>query len=1470
MHISRDDCRLVDSCITSHDVFETLRKTHQKRGPHAKMLLLNKAMSIRYQPDVPLATTREEIESLFTRIVNMGPFNDEQLRQTLHLQALADNYQHIHQHLMNLADDPSFSSNTIIRRIHHEEDLLRHRSAQSTSTVALATQARPPTKSRPSCTHCKKVGHAADFCIQPGGKMAGRSLEDAKTAQRAASNKAPKPSGTATANVASSDAGGAPLPSISTPDTIVINGVTYSATPAQPAQPSTASVAVVQPLQPDSLHLDDSAGAYPFHSYLAFSGPTRVSVDWSCYSCPPSKAVNDFAPMMTSSSRAFVAHVAERPFILDSGASNHISPERSDFRNLRPIPPHPIQGFNGSSTNAIGMGDIDLCIGSGHKLSLKDVLFVPDCSTRLVSVFALARDGYNFVTFGPEDCWISDKHNKIIVRGSVASTKGLYLLNCQSARVTHNRPPSPLCSSTALYSKRIPDLETWHRRLGHCNNQRIVDMARNKVVTGMTIDLSSSPPTCDACILGKQTRSPVPRVREGLKATSPLERVYVDLCGPMPVVSKSGHSYSMNVIDDFSSYVWSLPLKRKSDAATILRGWHRAVENQSNHKLKILVTDNGELVSQSMADWCTSLGIDHQRTAPYTSAQNGRAERLHRTILNKARAMRLACNAPASLWDEFCATAAYLMNLTGSSSIDGKTPHELWFGRSPSLSHLREIGCRAFSLIQTHNPKLYRRSTPCTLIGYAPNSKAYRLWDNTSGRIFNSFHVSFIEHLQEQSSALLPGTTVILDPDAPPSWDVPCPDPVPLPSNSTPPLHQFPVRPSITHESQSQHEQLPPTSETPIAPIPTSIDSTPPSFPPSPPTSTAPSPSHPLSPAVRPTPPPSRIPLRIRIPGRNPDAPPPPLRRSERIAQLTHPNATALLSRFSPIRDSHDLIHLSIADPSLDVDYVLSALADGSMEPTLDTGDDPSWAEALASSDKEYWIAGAREELKSLKDLQVFVLVPRSSLPPGRRPMRGKLVCKRKRDDSGQIVHYKVRYVAKGYAQIYGIDYDRTTAPTARLESFRTILHLAASLGWNINQFDIKTAFLHGVLPADEIAYMEQPPGFAEPGKEDWVMQLSKSIYGMKQASRIWNQTFHTTVKSWGFERMKNEWCVYRRVSPAGTTIFAVHVDDILCASSSQAELDRFRNDLLSCWEISDLGPAKFALGIAISRDLTSKTISLSQSAYIDRMLERFNMTDAHPCDTPMVAGLQLLRPDSSLPVDPHITTWMQRTPYRELVGSLNYLAVATRPDIAYAVGRLASFLDCYREEHWNAAQHVLRYIKGTRSLSLTLGGDFSLSLAGFADSDYANCRDTSRSISGYCFSLGSGMISWSSKKQKHATDSSCYAEYIALHHANKETVFLRELLEGLGFPPDTSTPLKCDNDAARRLVGDQSNHVNVKHFCVKYHTTRDLVDEGIVHIVRIPSADNVADIFTKALARPTFINFRDLLGLKSPASPSA
>jgi len=270
---------------------------------------------------------------------------------------------------------------------------------------------------------------------------------------------------------------------------------------------------------------------------------------------------------------------------------------------------------------------------------------------------------------------------------------------------------------------------------------------------------------------------------------------------------------------------------------------------------------------------------------------------------------------------------------------------------------------------------------------------------------------------------------------------------------------------------------------------------------------------------------------------------------------------------------------------------------------------------------------------------------------------------------------------------------------------------------------------------------MEQPPGFEVAGKEMWVMQLMKSIYSMRQASRRWNETFHQAVIKFGFKRVPCEWCIYVRNSPSGTVMFVVHIDDIFLISNPPSENGRFREQLKSKWDISDLGPIKFALGIAVER--STDTISLSQTAFIDCILEQFGQIDAHPVDTPMVAGLQLRRPDKSIPTPPEVTEWREQTPYRELVGSLNYIAVATCPDIAYAVGQLASFLDCYLQDHWTTAVRVLHYLKGTKTLSLVLGGTCAPSLLGYSDTDFANCKDTSQSISGYCYSLGSGIISW-------------------------------------------------------------------------------------------------------------------------------
>jgi hypothetical protein len=163
----------------------------------------------------------------------------------------------------------------------------------------------------------------------------------------------------------------------------------------------------------------------------------------------------------------------------------------------------------------------------------------------------------------------------------------------------------------------------------------------------------------------------------------------------------------------------------KSDAFHTSRDWVPAVKTQSGKRLCYVITDNGELRSAEMVSWCAEKGVTHLFTAPYTSLQNGKVERLHRTLMNKSRAMRLACHAPLHMWDEFTLTSSFLSNLTTSKPLNGKTPHELWFNVKPNLSHLCEIGCKAYVLITTNNPKIAAQSIECVLIGYTPNSKAY-------------------------------------------------------------------------------------------------------------------------------------------------------------------------------------------------------------------------------------------------------------------------------------------------------------------------------------------------------------------------------------------------------------------------------------------------------------------------------------------------------------------------------------------------------------------------------------------------------------------------------------------------------------------------------------------------------------------------------------------------------------------------
>ena len=246
-------------------------------------------------------------------------------------------------------------------------------------------------------------------------------------------------------------------------------------------------------------------------------------------------------------------------------------------------------------------------------------------------------------------------------------------------------------------------------------------------------------------------------------------------------------------------------------------------------------------------------------------------------------------------------------------------------------------------------------------------------------------------------------------------------------------------------------------------------------------------------------------------------------------------------------------------------------------------------------------------------------------------------------------------------------------------------------------------------------------------------------------------------------------------------------------------------------------------------------------------MLSRFSLTDAKPYGSPMIPGLVYTKEHS--PSSPNEVALMKKTPYREAIGSLMYIAVATRPDIAFAVSALSQFLNNPGVAHWEGVKKIFRYLSGTKTLELTYGGE-QQGLEGYTDTDGAT-QEHRRAMSGYIFLINGGAISWSSRKQELVTLSTAEAEYVAATHAAKEAIWLCKLIGKL-FPTllASTTPLYCDNQATLKLATDDNYHARTKHIDIRYHFIQHVIATGVLKLLYCPTEDMLADMFTKALPK--------------------
>ncbi|SGZ03881.1 BQ5605_C032g11027 [Microbotryum silenes-dioicae] len=1124
-------------------------------------------------------------------------------------------------------------------------------------------------------------------------------------------------------------------------------------------------------------------------------------------------------------------------FVVDSGATTHMVADRSLFTTYRQTAHTKIGGIAGGIT-AIGMGDVAFVAQTGHPITLRGVLHTPGLHVNLLSVARLCNTDRVRLAFTSDGIDIA-KDGQAIAHGTRVND-GLYLLDADHTKCQHlaflSRSESP-----------VP-LLTLHRCLGHLAPSSIQKMIAAGLLDGFGAGYSDKDVeefVCNACLGSKGHRLPFP----DSESHSPerLGLVHSDVLS-FPTPSLTGKRYLVTFLDDHSRKLWAYAIDHKSDVFPIFQTWLAEVELATNARLRILRTDNGgEYRSNAFTEFCKSKGIRRQYSIPYTPQQNGRAERVNLSIVEGVLALLADTRLPATFWDEAAAYFVYCKNRCSHSALAKQTPEFVWNGQRTTATALHPFGCTAWLTVAPDlRSKLDPKAARVIFTGYDLASKAFRFFDHSINKIVLGRNATFLDN----DFPGLPVTTPVDADDTDRQFVVPADTPAPAVKTRTPLVRSahMDVSSSLDDSAMSAVDVAPGYTGGSLLNSTDTRSSSSPSLSPfsSPATSSARDPS---------------------------------LNDSDDPLDLLSSNTAVRLNLMDVHRSDDDTPETQapavdpVGQPSDDdspdeIDFLSrhhrAFIATDDDDPTLDaiepvksiTSDPQTWREAMSSDKHNIWAEAAAAEFTAMRDdFKVFTIEPRSSVPPGATIVTSKFVWKTKRNASGEVTGRKARLVAQGNRQRNGIDFSETFAPVARFSSIRCLLALAAANGYHVHQADIDKAYLHGELDHD--IWMTTPRGFDFPS--DKVLRLRRSIYGLKQAGRIWNRHIDTSLRNLGYKATGTDHCIYSRIDDQQRPHYiALYVDDLLIVSPHLDEIERVICGLEQRYGVKRLGPAEYILGIQIRR-LDDGSIALSQERYIMDVLARFHFdTTTRGTTVPMTPGL-------SLTAIPGQGTERIRSWYLQAIGSLLYISLGTRPDIAFAVSYLSRFANNPGRRHWIAVKHVLRYLRATyRDELLYAHGPAKVTgVVGYSDANWGACVDTSISTMGYVFYLAGAAVSWSSKRQTRVADSTTDAEYLALSHAGKEAIYLTQLLSELHVSPIAAAHIFTDNEAAAAVAHDPVRTSGTRHIRLREHFVRDMVNRGDISLSHVGTADMVADVFTKALGPKIFGTHCFALGLR-------
>ncbi|KAK1384246.1 hypothetical protein POM88_021981 [Heracleum sosnowskyi] len=1103
--------------------------------------------------------------------------------------------------------------------------------------------------------------------------------------------------------------------------------------------------------------------------------------------------------------------IKESTLILDSGCSGHMTGNKALLSDFEEKAGPKVSYGDGNIGRTMGYGNINL--GS---VIITNVALVSGLKHNLLSVSQICDRG-NHVDFHTEHCEVISKSTgKVVLVGHRRN-------NIYEASLVTNSDGKTVCLSARMSNE---ESWKWHKKLSHLNLNNINELIRKDLVRGLPKSILSLDGLCDSCQKAKQMKSSFKSKSES-SVVEPYHLLHVDLFGPVNVMSMGRKKYALVIVDEYTRYTWVYFLSKKDETAQTLMDHVNLLDKGSQHKVKIIRSDNGtEFRNSIMEAFCKERGVKQEFSAPGTPQQNGVVERKNRTLIEAAITMLDEAKLPTYFWAEAVQTACFTQNATLINK-HGKTPYEMVKNKKPNLKYFHIFGCKCF-VLKTHPEQLTKfelKADEGIFVGYPLSTKAFRVYNLRTKVIMESIHVSFddkkitgLEDENEYDQLRFENEDLFSD-------DVNS-DEAGLTNSDEAYSEPLLVNTGETGNSQIEQNREPVEGEREEAQQDTASESVEETDSNSDSSNSEPSNSGGASDAAES----QHMNQESMDQGGG----------SNNDARNHLPTARKWTQAHTP-----DLI---IGDPDASVRTRSATNNECLYHAFLSQTEPKKVDEALQDAN---WITAMQEELNEYERNEVWTLVPR---PKNRSIVGTKWVFRNKTDSEGVITRNKARLVAKGYSQQEGIDYDETFAPVARLEAIRIFLAYVAHKKFKVFQMDVKSVFLNGKL--EEEVFVEQPPGFVDPKHPDYVYRLDKALYGLKQAPRAWYETLAQNLLESGFTRGTIDKTLFYFNSGDDLLLVQIYVDDIIFGSTNDKLCKKFAKLMQSRYQMSMMGELSYFLGLQVKQ--TDDGIFINQAKYTRNLLKKFGMLDSSSAPTPMATATKLDK-DTGATVD--------MTTYRGMIGSLLYLT-ASRPDIMYATCLCARFQADPREPHLTAVKRIFKYLKGTITLDLWYPRESEFKLIGYSDADFAGCKIDRKSTSGSYQFLGDRLVSWYSKKQKSISTSTAEAEYIAAGICCAQILWMKNQLLDYGLTY-SKIPIFCDNQSAIAMTGNPVQHSMTKHISIRYHFIREHVEEGNIELHFVSTDQQLADIFTKPLSEATFTRLftpttvRDALGLE-------